>query len=176
MISIPGSGRSSRKGNGNPFQDSCLRNPRVRGAWRTTVHSVAKSPMTLQLNKNKPQTPNTVSLHGLPVRSLYSGIESERSHNTHTEELHEHSYPHFLICLLDIPKPSWQKRNVCMRIIFQLHSIPCPCPSPAALVPRGRAGRARWRCAHRGSKRAVWGQGTQLQPGTKDLGSRSLSF
>ena len=41
--SIPGSGRSSEEGNGNPFQYSCLRNPMDRGAWRATVHGVAKS-------------------------------------------------------------------------------------------------------------------------------------
>ena len=31
------------KGNGNPFQYSCLKNPMDRGAWWTTVHEVAKS-------------------------------------------------------------------------------------------------------------------------------------
>ena len=41
--SIPGSGRSSEEGNDNPFQYSCLRNPMDRGAWRATVHGVAKS-------------------------------------------------------------------------------------------------------------------------------------
>ena len=29
--------------NGNPLQYSCLGNPMDRGAWQTTVHSVAKS-------------------------------------------------------------------------------------------------------------------------------------
>ena len=41
--SIPGSGRSSGKGNGNPLQYSCLENPMDRGAWWTTVHGIAKS-------------------------------------------------------------------------------------------------------------------------------------
>ena len=41
--SIPGSGRSSGEGNGNPFQDSCLENSTDRGAWGATVHGVAKS-------------------------------------------------------------------------------------------------------------------------------------
>ena len=41
--SIPGSGRSPGGGNGNPLQCSCLENPMDRGAWRTTVHGVAKS-------------------------------------------------------------------------------------------------------------------------------------
>ena len=30
---IPGFGRSSGEGNGNPFQSSCLGNPMDRGAW-----------------------------------------------------------------------------------------------------------------------------------------------
>ena len=41
--SIPGLGRSPGGGQGNPFQYSCLKNPMDRGAWRATVHSVAKS-------------------------------------------------------------------------------------------------------------------------------------
>ena len=40
--SIPGLGRSPGGGNGNPLQSSCLENPRDRGAWRATVHGVAK--------------------------------------------------------------------------------------------------------------------------------------
>ena len=31
--SIPGLGRSSGEGNGNPLQYSCLENPMDRGAW-----------------------------------------------------------------------------------------------------------------------------------------------
>ena len=31
--SIPGSGRSTGKGNGNPLQYCCLENPMDRGAW-----------------------------------------------------------------------------------------------------------------------------------------------
>ena len=40
--SIPGSGRSPGEGNGNPFQYSCLNNPRNGGAWCATVHGVAE--------------------------------------------------------------------------------------------------------------------------------------
>ena len=40
---ISGLGRSPGEGNGNPLQDSCLENPRDRGAWRATAHGVAKS-------------------------------------------------------------------------------------------------------------------------------------
>ena len=34
--------KSSRAGNGNPLQYSCLGNPMDRGAWQATVHGVAK--------------------------------------------------------------------------------------------------------------------------------------
>ena len=39
---IPGSGRSPREGNGNPFQYYCLGNPMNRGAWRAIVHGVIR--------------------------------------------------------------------------------------------------------------------------------------
>ena len=44
--SIPGSGRSPGKGNGNPLQYSCLENPKDRGVWSATVHGVAESDTT----------------------------------------------------------------------------------------------------------------------------------
>ena len=40
--SIPALGRSPGEGNGNPLQYSCLENPMDRGAWRATVHGVAR--------------------------------------------------------------------------------------------------------------------------------------
>ena len=40
--SIPGSGKSSGEGNGNPLQYSCLENL-MDGAWKATVHGVTKS-------------------------------------------------------------------------------------------------------------------------------------
>ena len=45
---IPGSGRSPGGGHGNPLQYSCLENLRDKGAWGTTVHSVAKSQARLK--------------------------------------------------------------------------------------------------------------------------------
>ena len=41
--SIPGSERSTRGGQGNPFLYSCLENPIDSGAWQATVHRVTKS-------------------------------------------------------------------------------------------------------------------------------------
>ena len=41
--SIPGSARCPGGGHGNPLQSSCLGNSMDGGAWRATVHGVAKS-------------------------------------------------------------------------------------------------------------------------------------
>ena len=41
--SIPGSGKSSGEGNGNPLQYSCLENSMDREAWQATVGGVTKS-------------------------------------------------------------------------------------------------------------------------------------
>ena len=38
---IPGLGKSSGGGHGNPLQYSCLENPMDREAWQATVHRVA---------------------------------------------------------------------------------------------------------------------------------------
>ena len=48
MGSIPGSGRFTRGGHGNPLQYSCLENPMDRGAWQATVHRVAQSQARLK--------------------------------------------------------------------------------------------------------------------------------
>ena len=65
--SIPGSGRSPGKGNGNPLQYSCLGNPMDRKAWWAIVHGVTKSQRWLR----------DYHVHFSPVwapdlRSLYS--------------------------------------------------------------------------------------------------------
>ena len=69
--SIPGSGRSPGEGNDNPLQYSCLENPVGGGAWRATVHGVAKSQtrlssFTLMLLKVtlKKETERNVALWG----------------------------------------------------------------------------------------------------------------
>ena len=41
--SIPRQERFPRGGHDDPLQRSCLENPMDRGAWRATVHGVAKS-------------------------------------------------------------------------------------------------------------------------------------
>ena len=54
---ILGSGRSAGEGNGNPFWYSCLGNPLDRGAWRATVHGVARVRHDL-VTESPPLPPN----------------------------------------------------------------------------------------------------------------------
>ena len=51
---IHGLGRSPGEGNGKPLRYSCLGNPIDRGAWRATVHGVAKSWTQLKLQHTPP--------------------------------------------------------------------------------------------------------------------------
>ena len=46
--SIPGLGRSPGGGHDNPFQCSCLENPRDRGAWWAAIYGVAQSQTRLE--------------------------------------------------------------------------------------------------------------------------------
>ena len=48
--SILGLGRSPGEGNGNLLQYSCLGNAKDRGAWRATVHGIAKCQSQLKAN------------------------------------------------------------------------------------------------------------------------------
>ena len=53
VSSIPGSGRSPRKGNGNPPQYSCLGNPIDKGALWAAVHGVTKSWTRASIENNR---------------------------------------------------------------------------------------------------------------------------
>ena len=57
---IPGLGRSSGEGNGNPLQYSCLGNPMDGGAGWAAVHGVTESDTT---------EPLSFSLHGYLISS-----------------------------------------------------------------------------------------------------------
>ena len=63
--SIPESGRSPGGGDGNLLQYSCLDNPMHRGAWRATVHGVAKSWTQLSTHMH-----SRTSLKALPLHKI----------------------------------------------------------------------------------------------------------
>ena len=54
--STPGLGRFPRGGHRNPLQYSCLENSMDRGAWKATVHGVAKSQMAERLSTQHTHT------------------------------------------------------------------------------------------------------------------------
>ena len=71
-VLIPGSGRSSGEGSGNPFQYSCLGNPMERGAWRATVHRETKSRTRLSdftsLDQSRTATLKSAGLKGYDMK------------------------------------------------------------------------------------------------------------
>ena len=67
---IPGSERSPGEGNGNPLQYSCLENPMDRGAWRATVHEVARVRHDLA---TKPPT-TILEIYGISAKNSVFGI------------------------------------------------------------------------------------------------------
>ena len=74
--SIPGSGRSPGERNGNPFQYSCLGNPKDRGAWWETVHGVAKCRTQLKLlsTQNCNHLKNQLIQSFIPSGPLYEAV------------------------------------------------------------------------------------------------------
>ena len=70
---IPGLGSSPGEGNGNPLQYSCLENPMDRGAWRATVHRVAKSQTRLKQLSTTQQQPS-ILLHLLVYKLTFLGL------------------------------------------------------------------------------------------------------
>ena len=67
--SIPGLGRVSAEGNGNPLQYSCLGSPMDRGAWQATVHGVTR------VGHNLVTKPPCNNVHTLS--SMFSSFKQE---------------------------------------------------------------------------------------------------
>ena len=86
--SIPGLGRSSKIGNGNPLQYSCLGNPTHRGIWLATVQGVAKNWTWLIYKITATKTDQS----GLP--SWLSGEESTCQWRRHRFDLWSRKIPH----------------------------------------------------------------------------------
>ena len=72
---IPGLGRSSGGGHGNPLQYSCLENPMDRGAWRATVHRVAKSLTWLKWLSTHAQSYFETEIISVSLETLQRGYQ-----------------------------------------------------------------------------------------------------
>ena len=68
--SIPGPGRSPGGGRGNRHQYSCQENPMDRGAWRATVHRVARSQTRLK----------QLSMHAYKLLESRKRVEVRKNH------------------------------------------------------------------------------------------------
>ena len=60
MSSIPGSGKSTGGGHGNPLQYSGLETPMNKGVCQVTIHRVTKASLVAQLVKNLPAIQKTL--------------------------------------------------------------------------------------------------------------------
>ena len=86
--SIPGWGRSPGGGNGNLLQYSCLENPLDRGAWRATVHGVAKSWTPLRVSTNtRTNTNKELSLGRQLLSGFYKAIQQTLFKGNKQQEL-----------------------------------------------------------------------------------------
>ena len=72
---LPGSGRAPGGGHGDPLQCSCLEKPTDRGAWRATVHGVAKRQS--QLKELSTHAMHTLIWHYSPPESGEKKVKKE---------------------------------------------------------------------------------------------------
>ena len=77
--SVPESGRSSGRGNGNPLKYACLKNPMDRGTWGATVHRITESDPYSSLSLHKSSCRGTYSRdHYCLLGQAVSIVQEER--------------------------------------------------------------------------------------------------
>ena len=74
---IPGSGRSSREGNGNPLQCSCLETPMDRGAWRAAKSWTQLNNKHFHFTNFKPHSVAGLQVHLFPCSIHSPGMLKE---------------------------------------------------------------------------------------------------
>ena len=124
MDLIPGSRRSPGEGNGNLLQYSCLGNLIDRGAWRATVHGIAKGlDTTCQLNKSNNKSHllylcrHTVSLWDCSIApehlwSLFILIDSWERREARNEQWQTlHWIPWTVLSIFHVLPPSFLHSN-----------------------------------------------------------------
>ena len=104
MWSIPGSGRSPGGGNSNPLQYSSMKNPMDRGAWRTTIHGVAKNRTWLINQIHLFKSPYCLSSDYL-IKSKVLALPSKTHHHL--------AWPLFLVLPTTIPYHEHDSQTTC---------------------------------------------------------------
>ena len=105
---IPGSGRSPGVGNGNPLQNSCLENSMNRGAWRATIHGVAKT-QTLLSDHTHVHSALFISSHEINKLVIYIYIHIH---------IHKDACVHTCVCKISLmysPRHHYQFDWSCNR-------------------------------------------------------------
>ena len=124
---IPGSGRCPEGGHGNPLQQSGPENPMDSGAWRATVHRVARSPAWLKQLSMHTHTPQ---LTGFRILERQCSIHTVYF-VTFTEELDQsHIIKYLNISSVKcrngwvlLPNISWRNFQVSEHFLFQSHGL-----------------------------------------------------
>ena len=154
---IPGLGRSSGEGNGDPLQYSCLGNPTDRGTWRAAVQGVTKS-CTWLTNSTHTHTHNEFrqkcismkqTLSQVALKSVCPGLMSGslsklwKSHWLHQYSIMQNPSG---FCFLDLSlspahySVTFGKSVKCLRVICTIGKNRKPFPSHLT----GSAGAKRW--------------------------------
>ena len=121
--SVCGLGRSLGEGNGYPLQCSCLENPMDRGAWRNSVHGVAKSQMRLTLTLSTkviaiffrnvcPILKWNIEIRGLKGSEWYLFVFYTMTVNTETEILC------FCLCYCLLRLHSSSRESLCTDLVL----------------------------------------------------------
>ena len=84
LCSIPGFGRSSGEGNGNPLQHSCLENSMNRRAWWATIHRVIKSRIQVKQLSIPAHFPGSRKTPGDPISTFPRKGEDPKGINMRT--------------------------------------------------------------------------------------------
>ena len=112
--SIPGSGRSPGGGHGNPLQYSCLEDPMCRGAWRATVHGVAKSQTWLKWLSTHTRVCVCVCVCVYPFKILFSMMVCHRTLTIAASVAQRDLVHPWSACFLSVDRP-W----TCCGFVFQ---------------------------------------------------------
>ena len=135
MGSIPGSGKSTGGGNGNPLQYSRLENPMDKGAWQATVHRVAESDTTEVTEHASTHSVGTAEMNKVRVKDDFHPGNAWRFEPSTLEGL--------VTCHLtgsDLPCPTLQElRAITLAVLLTLYFAEGLTPRPCSIADSASA-------------------------------------